>query len=263
MNVMKLFSLENKVAVVTGGAGKYGACIAEGLAEAGAKVVIASRNLDNCREKAQEFKSAGLDAVAGRVDIADENSLIQLRETIKKEHGGTDILINNAVARPGGDDMSDTEMWAKAMRINAVGLYTCTRVFAEEMEDRNAGNIVNISSMYGMVAQYPPMYEGTGLAPSKTGIYAFHKAGMINFTRFLAATYAPANIRVNCISPGGFHGKEGTHSEKFLENYNRRVPLGRMAYEDDIKGAVVYLASEASAYVTGHNLVVDGGYTIW
>jgi NAD(P)-dependent dehydrogenase (short-subunit alcohol dehydrogenase family) len=262
MNVMDKFSLKGKTALVTGGAGQYGGCIAEGLAEAGAKVIIASRNLENCRERADSLRAAGLDAFAGEVDIADEESVFELRKSLAAEFGGTDILVNNAVSRP-GDDMRPVEAWTESMRVNAVGLYIVTSVFLEEMAGRKNGNIINISSMYGMVSQYPPLYEGTNLKPSSLGDYWFHKGGMINYTRFIAGTYAPFNIRANCVSPGGFHGKGGQHSEKFLENYAEKVPLGRMAEEDDIKGAVVFLASDASCYVTGHNLVVDGGWTIW
>ncbi len=262
MNIMEMFSLKGKTALVTGGAGKYGACIADGLAEAGAGVVIASRNIKNCEKKAKSLRDAGYFAAAGEVDIADEESVVKLKDKIISECGGIDILVNNAVARPGGE-LPPAEAWAESMRVNAVGLHICTRVFLDEMKKKKKGNIINISSMYGMVSQFPPMYEETNLKPSETGDYWFHKGGMINYTRFLAGTYAKYNIRANCISPGGFHGKEGDHPEKFLKNYAERVPLGRMADEDDIKGAVVFLASDASAYVTGHNLVVDGGWTIW
>ncbi len=262
MNVMDMFRLKGRTALVTGGAGKYGACIADGLAEAGADVVIASRNVKNCEEKAKSLRDAGYLALAGEVDIADEESVLKLKDKIISGCGGIDVLINNAVARPGGD-LTSAEAWAESMRVNAVGLHICTKVFLDVMKKKKSGNIINISSMYGMVSQHPQMYEGTNLKPSETGDYWFHKAGMINYTRFLAGTYAQYNIRANCISPGGFHGKEGKHSEKFLQNYTERVPLGRMAYEDDIKGVVVFLASDASCYVTGHNLVVDGGWTIW
>lgn len=262
MNVMDMFSLKGKTALVTGGAGKYGACIAEGLAEAGAEVVIASRNIKNCEEKAKSMREKGFSAAAGELDIADEESVLKLRDRIASELGGIDILVNNAVARPSAG-LPPAKAWAESMRVNAAGLYIITSVFLEEMKKKKSGNIINISSMYGIVSQFPPMYEGTNLKPSETGDYWFHKGGMINYTRFLAGTYTPYNIRANCISPGGFHGKEGKHSEKFLRNYAERVPLGRMANEDDIKGAVVFLASDASGYVTGHNLVVDGGWTIW
>jgi NAD(P)-dependent dehydrogenase (short-subunit alcohol dehydrogenase family) len=146
------------------------------------------------------------------------------------------------------------------MRVNAVGTFIITSAFLEPMVERRSGNIINIASMFGLIAQDPHIYEGTGLDSDPYGDYFFHKAGLIHYTHYLAARYAEYNIRVNCISPGGFFANQ---PPKFVENYNRRTPLGRMATEDDIKGAVVYLASDASAYVTGHNLVVDGGRTIW
>lgn len=262
MNVMDMFSLRGKTALVTGGAGKYGFCIAQALGEAGAMVVIASRDFKKCLAAVKRLGKAGIDAEAGEVDIADEGSVLELRKSLASKFGGVDILVNNAVGRPAGN-LSSAAAWAESMRVNAAGLHICTKAFLEDMKKRKRGNIINISSMYGMVSQYPRMYEGTNLKPSESGDYWFHKAGMINYTRFLAGTYACCNIRANCISPGGFHGKEGKHSQRFLKNYAERVPLGRMADEDDIKGAVVFLASEASCYVTGHNLVVDGGWTIW
>jgi len=258
MNIWELFSLKGRVALVTGGSVKYGGCISQGLAEAGATVIITSRTIEKSRKKADELLKMGFKAEPVQLDIAEEESVRALKKKIISEHGRIDILVNNAVGRsePGS---SPLQVWQESMRLNAVGLYLCTSVFLEEMVKQKKGNIINIASMYGMVGQYQAMYPGTGMEAGGIGDYFFHKAGMINYTRFLAARYAPG-IRANCISPGGlFIGQP----EKFLENYYRQVPLGRMADEDDIKGAAVYLASDASAYVTGHNLVVDGGWTIW
>ena len=261
MSVMDMFGLKGRIALVTGGAGKYGSCIAQGLGEAGATVIIASRNLRSCREKAGELRKEGLDVKSEMLDISREESIKGIRDKIISDYKKIDILVNNAVGRPGGDDSdSAAKHWEISMKINAVGLFLITRVFLEQMVKQNCGSVINIASMYGMVAQDPHMYDGTGLGSDEMGDYFFHKAGMINFTRYLATRYAENNIRANCISPGGLFANQ---SERFLENYSRRVPLGRMADKDDIKGAVVYLASDASAYVTGHNLVVDGGWTAW
>ncbi|MFH0796166.1 MAG: SDR family oxidoreductase [Candidatus Omnitrophota bacterium] len=260
MNVQELFSLKGRVVLVTGSTVNYGACIATGLAEAGAAVIITSRNLEKSQKKANELVKMGFSVTPGQLDIADEKSIRTLKEKIISEHGRIDILVNNAVLRPGGPGMSLAQVWQESMRVNAVGLHLCTSIFLEQMAKQKKGNIINIASMYGMVAQYLPMYVGTGFESDESGDYFFHKAGMINYTRFLAVRCASDNIRVNCISPGGLFANQ---PERFLERYYRHVPLGRMADEDDIKGAVVYLASEASSYVTGHNLVVDGGWTIW
>ena len=259
-HIRELFDLTQKVVVVTGGAGKYGFGIVEGLAEASARVIIASRDEENCRAKAQEFSERGLRVKGAHVDLADEASIIQLRDSVLCEYGQIDILVNNAVGRFGGKECSQGEIWEQSMSVNAVGLNNCTTRFLEPMISRESGNIINIASMYGVVAQNPRMYPGTGIESSASGDYYFHRAGIINYTRYLAARYAEYNIRANCVSPGGLLAGQPT---EFLQQYNARVPLSRMAYTEDIKGAIVYLASDASAYVTGHNLVVDGGWTIW
>lgn len=258
-SVKELFSLDKKVAVVTGGAGKYGLGFTEALAEAGALVVIAEYDKELCRAKTAELVARGLKVEEGYVDIADEKSVIALRQSLLAKHGRVDILVNNAVGRVGGK-LSGREVWEQSMRVNAVGLYICCSAFLETMVAQRAGNIINISSMYGVVAQYPQMYPGTGLTSDSIGDYFFHKAGMINYTRYLATHFAEFNVRANCITPGGLLANQPA---EFLKQYNARVPLGRMANVEDIKGAVVYLASEASAYVTGSNLVVDGGWTAW
>jgi NAD(P)-dependent dehydrogenase (short-subunit alcohol dehydrogenase family) len=259
-HIWELFNLDKKVALVTGGAGKYGSGIVEGLAEAGALVIIASRDEKNCRAKADELGRRGFSAKGACLDLADEKSILKLRDAVIADYGRIDILVNNAVGRFGGKN--SREIWEQSMRVNAVGLSVCTTAFLEPMIAQKSGNIINIASMYGMVAQNPRMYPGTGVeGPGPMhGDYAFHRAGIINYTRYLAALCAEYNIRVNCISPGGLLADQ---PPEFLKRYNERVPLRRMAKTDDIKGAVVYLASEASAYVTGHNLVVDGGWTIW
>jgi NAD(P)-dependent dehydrogenase (short-subunit alcohol dehydrogenase family) len=259
-HVRDLLDLSGKVAVVTGGAGKYGLGMVEGLAEGGARVVMASRNEKNCRQKADEFKARGLDVKAAPLDLADEKSIKSLIKSVLAEEGKIDVLVNNAVGRIEEKGLDGRGIWDQSMRVNAVGLYVCTAAALEAMIKKRSGNIINIASMYGLVGQNPAMYPGTGMDSSAYGDYFFHKAGMINYTRYLATRFAEYNIRANCISPGGLLADQ---SDEFLRRYNERVPLKRMAVADDIKGAVVYLASEASAYVTGHNLVMDGGWTIW
>ncbi len=267
-HVRDLFDLSGKTAIITGGAGKYGLCIVEGLAEGGARVIMASRNQTNCRKKADEFKARGLDVKAAPLDLADEQSIKSLIKSVLAEEGKIDVLVNNAGGRIAGNasgqsinkELAGSKIWEQSMRVNAIGLYVCIAAALESMIEGRGGNIINIASMYGLVGQNPAMYPGTGMDSSAFGDYFFHKAGMINYTRYLATRFAEYNIRVNCISPGGLLADQ---SAEFLKRYNERVPLRRMANADDIKGAVVYLASEASAYVTGHNLIVDGGWTIW
>lgn len=258
MDVKKLLNLENKIAVVSGGAGLVGYFISEGLAEAGAKVIVADVNLKKCKEIAKELTNNGLDVEAEELDITDEKSIIELRDKVVSKHRKIDILVNSAVARPMQKFDDPIENWESSMKTNATGIFLCTRIFVDQMVKQKKGNIINISSIYGMVGPDFRIYEGTDM--DNPPDYAFHKAGLINFTRYLATRFAKYNIRVNCIIAGGLFNNQ---PKAFLDKYNCRVPLGRMANGDDIKGAVVYLASDASSYVTGHNLIVDGGWTIW
>lgn len=260
MNVMDLFSLQGRVALVTGGAGIYGVSISLALGEAKASVIIASRNLANCEGKAAELRLKRLDVQALYLDLADEESIYAMRDRIIEQYGKLDILVNNAVARASGSMETFTaEDWEQTMKVNSTGLFQITQCLAAEMVKRRSGSIINISSIYGIVGPDFSIYGSTGM--TNPPYYAFAKGGMITFTRYLATYYAQYNIRVNCISPGGYGTDD--HQEEFLQNYIRRTPLGRMAGEDDIKGAIVYLASDASAYVTGQNLAVDGGWTAW
>ena len=256
MSVLDRFSLDGKVALVTGGAGLYGRFITEGLAEAGAFVYVASRNLDNCRAIASKLSERGLSASAAKLDLSDPGSIDVLYRRIMGEQGRIDILVNNAVLRPMRRYEDPLEAFRTSMEVNAVGVFNITRTFAEAMKERREGSVINISSIHGMVGPDFTLYEGTNMdAPPD---YFFHKAGLINLTRYLASKLGPYGIRVNCVSPGGlFNYQDG----RFVERYNRRTFLGRMAEGEDIKGVVVFLASDASKYITGANIPVDGGYT--
>jgi len=258
-HIRDLFSLAGRTAVVTGGAGLYGRQIVEALAEAGATVFTASRNLETQERAAEEFRRRGLDVRALRVDLADEASIFALRDAVLENgNGRIDVLVNNAVLRPmkkGWDD--DASRFDESMHVNATGLFMITRAMGEIMIRRRSGSIINIGSIMGMVGAEPANYEGTdmnGWAPD----YYFHKGGMLNFTRFCASYFGRFNVRVNCISPGGLFNDQ---HPRFVEQYSARTQLGRMANDTDLKGAVVFLAADASAYVTGANLPVDGGYT--
>ena len=259
MNVMELFSLKGKVALVTGGAGLYGSTISTALGEAGATVVIASRNLNKCEEVAKNLRNRNLDVVAMPLDLSRKDSIVALKDKIITAYGKIDILFNNAVARKGGTMKTMTaEEWEETMKINSTGLFLSSKIFIEEMIKRKSGSVINISSIYGMVGPDFSIYGNTGMTSSAN--YSFAKGGMISFTKYLATYYAKYNIRVNCISPGGLFTNQ---PRELVNNYIKRTPLARMANKDDLKGAAVFLASDASAYITGHNLVVDGGWTIW
>lgn len=259
MNVIDSFSLKGKVALLTGGAGLYGRQIVSSLAEAGADTYIASRNIEALEKVASEHRALGHQVTALYLDQGKEETIEALKEEIIQRSGRINILVNNAVARVMSDGMDgSSEDFDKSMHINATGVFLMTRIIGRVMKKQNAGSIVNIGSMMGMVGVENHNYDGTdmdGWAPD----YFFHKGGMINFTRFCASYYGKNNIRVNCISPGGL--KHPSHPEQFIKNYSNRTQLGRLAGEEDLKGAVLYLASDASSYVTGINLPVDGGYT--
>ncbi|MCE5186884.1 MAG: SDR family oxidoreductase [Planctomycetaceae bacterium] len=255
MHVKDLWSLKNKVILITGGEGKYGRCLTEALAEADGKVITASPFLDDGQKVAQAFKERGLDVTADYVDQADHESIITLKNKIRDKYGKLDVLVNCAVARPMKTYTSPLEDWEKSMKVNATGLFDITREMAELIAESGGGTIVNICSMMGMFGPDLSNYEGTGWDVPMPD-YFFHKGGMFSLTRYLARILASKNIRVNSISPGGIFA--GQH-EQFLKNYTRKVPLGRLANNDDIKGAVVFLASQASSYITGENILMDGG----
>ncbi len=255
--VLDQLKLDGKVAVVTGGAGLFGSQIVEALAESGARTFMASRDLAKLEARAEKFRSAGLDVAALQFDQGDEQSIDQLLERVLQLAGTVDILVNNAVLRTmkNWEDSADT--FERSLHVNGTGVFMAmTRAFGRHMASRGRGSIINISSIQGMVGPDFTLYEGLGwdIPPD----YFFHKGGMIQLTRYAAAKLGPSGVRVNCISPGGFFNNQ---NPTFVERYNAKTFLGRMANDSDLKGSVVFLASDASAYVTGVNLPVDGGYT--
>jgi NAD(P)-dependent dehydrogenase (short-subunit alcohol dehydrogenase family) len=258
MPLLNTFSLAGKIALVTGGAGLYGRQIVRALAEAGARTYIASRNLEALEMVASEHRLQGYDVRALQLDQTDEASIAALRNAILRESEQLHILVNNAVARPvsKGYLLGDAAEIDESMRVNGTGLILITRALGEIMAD--GGSIINIGSIMGLVGLEPLNYSGTdmdGWYPD----YFFHKGGMANLTRFLASYYGPRGIRVNCVHPGGL--QSSAHDEAFVKNYSARTCLGRLANDTDLMGTVVFLAADASLYVTGTNIPVDGGYT--
>lgn len=256
MNVMQLFSLKNKIVLVTGGAGNYGRSITEGLAEANATVIIASRNIGALTQTAADFRAKGFDVHAMQVDQADTASVSALKAAIQMQFGRLDVFINNAVSRPMKGYHAPIEQFGESMRVNATGMMDLLREMTDLIIQSGGGSVVNISSMMGM---YAPMYSNYDGIPGMGDIapdYCFHNAGLITLTRFMAKTHAGKNIRFNCVSPGGLFNNQ---PEKFVENYCSKVPLGRMANNDDIKGLIVLLSSDAGAYINGENILIDGG----
>ena len=262
---MEMFRLDGKIAIVTGGGGLYGKPISLALAEAGALVIIASRDETKCKEYATELQLKNLRAEGASLDLSDENSIVDFTNGIVKKYKQIDLLVNNAVSREGCkdfDDISRTDL-EKSQLINYTGLLLLTQAVIKVMVEQKEGNIINIGSIQGAVGPNFPVYGDTGMSSAVT--YTYEKWGMVGFTKWIANYYGKFNIRANCISPGGYGPgiREGRLKKEFVENYKRLTPLGRFAEVEDIKGPVVFLASAASAYITGHNLLVDGGWTNW
>lgn len=255
MNVKQLLSLEEKVILVTGGAGNYGRCIVEGLAEAGGTVITASRNIEACVQLANEYSKQGLDVHAMQLDQADHHSVVALKQAIINKFGNLDVFVNNAVSRPMRGYNAPLEEFEESMRVNATGMMDITREMTDLIARNGGGSIVNISSMMGTYGPDLSNYEGTDMGDNPPD-YFFHRGGLITLTRYQARMLGNKNIRVNCISPGGLFNHQ---PKKFLENYSKKVPVGRLANNDDIKGLVVLLASDASAYINGENILMDGG----
>jgi NAD(P)-dependent dehydrogenase (short-subunit alcohol dehydrogenase family) len=256
MTVIDSFKLNGKVALVTGAAGLCGRQIARALGEAGATLYMASRNVDGLGDLADQFAKEGFRAEALRLDQAEEASIQGTLDTIVRKTGGVDILVNNAVLRTMKDWSSPSADFAKSMAVNATGLFLMTRMFGDHMASRGGGSIINIGSIQGTVGPDFTLYKGLGWGTPPD--YFFHKGGMLQLTRFAASKLGPRGVRVNAISPGGFLAGQ---DPVFIERYCQRTFLGRMANDTDLAGAVVFLASDASAYVTGTNIMVDGGYT--
>ena len=261
MKVLDSFRLDGRVAVVTGGAGQYGFQIVEALAEAGATVYVASRNRENNEKKIAPLLQNGYDVRVKEFDLEDYASIEKLCEDIYAESGRVDILVNNAVLRVMKGYNDTTEAIDRSMRANGTALIHISRLFGDRMAAAgNGGSIINIGSYMGILGVDYNLYEGTDMNKAGAGgDYFFHKGGITNYTRFLASHYGAAQIRTNCIELGGLFNYQ---PEKFVENYSRKTPLGRMANNTDLKGIIVYLASDASAYMTGAIIPLDGGYSI-
>ena len=258
-DVRKLLDLTGRVAIVTGGTGLYGTPISEALAEAGAHVVIASRNCARCEEWAAELVKRGFKASGDSYDQGSEASILAFADRMLKRFGAVDVLVNNAVGRAMRSYHDSIDAWRESLEINGAGVFAISRAFLDPMMERGQGSIINISSIQGVVGPDFQNYAGTKMSTPPD--YQFHKHGLIGLTKYLAAWGGPRGVRVNAISPGGLQTKDNT-IEPFLTQYCRRVFLGRMARHDDIKGVVVFLASDASGYITGQNILLDGGYSV-
>lgn len=272
--VQKLFDLSGRVAIVTGGAGMLGYQHGDVLASAGAHVVLLDLESANPAARAKQLADVhGAESLGLSCDITSESSLEGARELILEKFGRIDILINNAANNPkveeGSTAWSRLEnfplgMWDADIRVGLTGAFLCSRIFGAEMAKRKSGVIVNVASDFAVIAPDQRLYRVEGLAeedqPVKPVTYSVVKTALLGLTRYLATYWSSANIRVNAISPGGvFNGQP----EVFLSRLRQLIPMDRMANRDEYQGAILFLCSDASSYMTGANLVIDGGRTCW
>lgn len=277
-SIPKLFDLNDRVAIITGSCGLLGREHADVLAEAGANIVIADLQIEACRNMAQEIKKRrGVKTLPVEVDISDKESILRMVQQVLAEFGRLDILVNNAALTvKGGSELAkdyfspfedySLEMWDTALRVNLTGTFLCSQAVGKQMVKQNRGVIVNICSIYGVVAPDQRIYAN-GRSPYDPKIvfntpisYSATKGAILALTRYLATYWADKNIRVNALTPGGVFDQ---HGEGFVRNYSDRTPMGRMADRTEYRGAVLFLTSDASSYMTGANLIVDGGWTAW
>jgi NAD(P)-dependent dehydrogenase (short-subunit alcohol dehydrogenase family) len=267
---MDQFSLQNRVAVVTGALGLLGKKHCEALADAGANVIVADLDEKKCSKFAESLLVPSLGI---SLNVTDCESINNLVEKVLQNFGKVDILINNAAI----NDMVESPKsilneskfenyslanWQKSIDVNLTGTFLCSQIIGKEMVKQKSGNIINIASTYGIVAPNQSLYKDKNGKQTffKPPAYSVTKGAIISFTKYLAAYWADKNIRVNLLSPGGVKNNQ---NKNFIKEYSSRTPLNRMANKNDYKGAIIFLASDASSYMTGENIVVDGGWTIW
>jgi NAD(P)-dependent dehydrogenase (short-subunit alcohol dehydrogenase family) len=267
VDVLSLFRLDSKVGLVTGGARNLGFDVALALSEAGASVAITSRTRSSAEESAADIRRAtGRDVLSLVLDVTNEAQVEAAIDEVLSKFGRLDVLVNNAGNVTSTPEDAPFEkrpltLWEQVIAVNLTGVFLCCKhAVAKAMKPARSGNIVNIASTTGMIGKDRRVYAGTEMGGATLDYHAA-KAGVINMTRDMAVYLAPDGIRVNCISPGGFWRNQPV---QFVERYSATVPMGRMGQDGkEIKGAVLFLASDASSYITGHNLVVDGGLTAW
>lgn len=266
-HVKELFDITGKVAIITGGAGWLGSAMSESLAQAGAKVVIVDYNGEAVDSVTSQFKKANLDVSGVVVDATQDKPIRECIDKVAADSGRLDILVNCIInPAPAELDEFTCEDLEKGYR-NSIGYSIAAQQAATHMRKNGGGSIIHIGSMYGMVTSYPEVYEGLMSPASVT--YSADKAAVIHITHFMAIYWAKHKIRVNCISPGPFpNPQKGMYVNnpkmaEFLKRLKQKTPLGRTGLPWELKGAVLFLASDASSYVTGQNIVVDGGWTVW
>jgi NAD(P)-dependent dehydrogenase (short-subunit alcohol dehydrogenase family) len=275
MKIQEKFDLTGRVAVVTGGVGLLGAEFCKTLAEAGAAVAVVDLNASASQAVADSLTNSGSKALALTTDITQPDLVNVAVEKVLSAFGRLDILVNSAALdpkfdpdainkgiTPGAFEDYPLDLWNSALNVNLTGMFLMTQACVKPMiEQGKKGSIINICSTYGLNGPDQRIYikEGKRVA-FKPIYYTVTKAGVMGFTKYLAAYYAETEIRVNALTPGGVFNN---HEDYFVKNYSTKTILGRMAKKDEMNGALLFLASDASSYMTGNNVVVDGGWTAW
>ena len=275
MKIQEKFDLRGRVAVVTGGVGLLGTEFCRTLAEAGAAVAVVDLNESASQAVAESLTNSGYPALALPADITQPESVNAAVDTLVSRFGRIDVLVNSAALdpkfdpeavdkgiTPGAFEDYPLDLWNSALNVNLTGMFLMTQACVRPMLDQGKrGSIINICSTYGLNGPDQRIYVKDGLRVAfKPVYYTVTKAGVMGFTKYLAAYYAETEIRVNALTPGGVFNN---HEDYFVKNYSAKTILGRMAKKDEMNGALLFLASDASSYMTGNNLVVDGGWTAW
>jgi 2-deoxy-D-gluconate 3-dehydrogenase len=270
--IFNKFSLKGQVALVTGGAGLLGRQFSRTLAEAGGQVVVADLNIDTAQATAQAICKDGYEAVGVGVDVTSPESTQAMVAAALDAYGRLDVMVCSAALDPKFEPQHQglysnsfedypLQAWQEALDVNLTGMFLSVQAGVKPMLAQNHGSIVLICSTYGLVGPDQRIYAREGQPQQfKPVFYSVTKSGVLGLTRYLATYYAGTNIRANALTPGGVYNN---HDDDFVRKYTARTVLGRMADQDEMNGAVLFLASEASAYMTGANLVVDGGWTAW
>ena len=265
MDINKLFDLSDKVVVITGAAGLLGTQYAYGLSQAGANVVLSDLNLTNCKTIEKEIKKKfSTKPMSIKLDLTKQKSISSMTSAIIKKYSKIDVLVNNAAyqgntkIRTAGFENLALNVWNQAIDVNLTGVFLCCQSIGKQMLKQKSGNIINIASTYGLVGPDQRIYGKSG--QNSAVFYAATKSAILNLTRYLAAYWQGTGIRVNTLSPGGVQNNQDPN---FRKKYSEKTMIGRMAKKDEYVGPLLYLASDASSYMTGSNLVVDGGWTAW
>ncbi len=270
--IFRLFDLTGRVALVTGGAGLLGEQFCRTLAAAGAAVAVVDLRAQGAARVAEAIRAAGGQAHPYPVDITDPAAVRAAVDDMVARWGRLDILVNSAALDPkvsaegqvqasGAFEDFPLEMWRQALEVNLTGMFLVTQAAVRPMKAQGKGSIINLCSTYGLVGPDQRIYQQPGRPPQyKPVYYTVTKAAVLGFTRYLATYYAGTHIRVNALTPGGVYNQQ---DEAFVRQYSARTVLGRMARKEEMNGALLFLASDASSYMTGANLVVDGGWTAW